>query len=63
MMAEIHATFPDPSGAREAEMKLLALRAIQVHGGNDGGSLTATVDEDVVDRALHLIRQTGGTPE
>ncbi|QYR20157.1 hypothetical protein KZ483_20215 [Paenibacillus sp. sptzw28] len=63
MMAEIHAIFPGGSGAREAELKLLALRAIQVQGGTDGSSLTATVDEEVVDRALHLIRQSGGTPE
>ena len=63
MTAKIHAIFPDGVGAREAELKLQALRAFQVEGGTDGESLTATIGDEVVDRALHLIRQTGGVLE
>ncbi|SFS86545.1 hypothetical protein [Paenibacillus sp. BC26] len=60
-MTVIHATFQDGDGAREAQLKLMALRVLQVDGGADGASLTATVGDDLVDRALHLIEQTGGT--
>ncbi|WP_274651943.1 hypothetical protein [Paenibacillus humicola] len=61
MAARIRATFPDVLGAREAELKLQALRAQQVEG--DGAALTATVDEELLSRAIYLIRQTGGQPE
>ncbi|GMK41389.1 hypothetical protein PCCS19_44450 [Paenibacillus sp. CCS19] len=56
----IQASYADEAGAREAAMKLLLLRAEGVTG--DGGFLSATVNPDVLDRALHLIRQTGGEP-
>lgn len=60
---EISATFPASENAHEAEHKLQALRVTDVAGGADGRSFTATVDAELVDRALHLIRQTGGTAE
>lgn len=56
----IHASYAHEAGAREAAMKLRLLRAEEVTG--DGGFLSATVNPDVLDRALHLIRQTGGEP-
>jgi len=59
MTVEIHATFPDGTGAREAELKLQALRAVRVTDDGDG-SLTVMVGDDLIDRALHLIQQTGG---
>ncbi|UVI32114.1 hypothetical protein [Paenibacillus spongiae] len=62
MTVEIHATFPGGAGAREAELKLQALRAVRVTDGGDG-SLTITVGDDMIDRALHLIEQTGGMPD
>ncbi|WP_308638832.1 hypothetical protein [Paenibacillus silvisoli] len=61
MTATIHATFENGHGAREAQLKLQSLRVLQVDGGDDGASLTAMVGEDLIDRALHLIEQTGGT--
>lgn len=56
----IQASYTHESGAREAAMKLRLLRAEGVTG--DGGFLSATVNPEVLDRALHLIRQTGGEP-
>jgi len=56
----IHASYAHEAGVREAAMKLRLLRAEGVTG--DGGFLSATVNPDVLDRALHLIRQTGGEP-
>ncbi|RAP76735.1 hypothetical protein [Paenibacillus montanisoli] len=61
MTATIHATFQNGQGAREAQLKLQSLRVLQVDGGTDGASFTATVGDDLIDRALHLIEQTGGT--
>jgi hypothetical protein len=63
MTARISATFPEGQGSREAQLKLHALRALEVDGGTDGSRLTATVDDALVERAVHLIRQSGGTPE
>ncbi|REE93074.1 hypothetical protein A8990_102160 [Paenibacillus taihuensis] len=60
MTAMIHATFQDASGAREAQAKLQYLRVQQVDGGEDGASFTATVGDELVERAIHLIEQTGG---
>lgn len=60
---EIRATFIQPQAAHEALCKLQALRAFEVSGMPEDGMLTATVGPDVVDRALHLIRQVGGVPE
>ena len=31
--------------------------------GADGASWTATVGDELVERAIHLVRQTGGTVE
>ncbi|MFC4778546.1 hypothetical protein ACFO9Q_17265 [Paenibacillus sp. GCM10023252] len=59
-MVQIKATYNEAGGAREALSKLQALRAFEVKGLLDSGMLTATVDEAVADRALHLIRETGG---
>jgi uncharacterized protein (DUF362 family) len=56
----INASYTHEAGAREAAMKLRLLRAEGITG--DGGSLSATVNPDVLDRALYLIRQTGGEP-
>jgi|GEM_PF-1215811 len=58
----IRAAYTAESGAREAALKLQLLRA---HAVTDDafGFVTATVAPDVLDRALHLIRQTGGEPE
>jgi hypothetical protein len=57
---EIQASFGNAVEAQEAARKLQALRAAEVGGYNEGGLLTASVDEAVADRALHLIRQLGG---
>ncbi|WP_053376836.1 hypothetical protein [Paenibacillus sp. FJAT-27812] len=57
---EIQATFNGEGAALEASRKLQALRAIEVNGLFDNGLLTATVDEAVAERALHLIQQIGG---
>ncbi|MDQ8736727.1 hypothetical protein [Paenibacillus sp. LHD-38] len=57
---EIQATFEGEGAAQEAWRKLQALRVIEVSGLLDSGLLTATVDESVADRALHLISQIGG---
>ncbi|WP_169081983.1 hypothetical protein [Paenibacillus sp. PL91] len=57
---EIQATFEDEGAALEASRKLQALRVIEVNGLFDSGLLTATVDEAVAERALHLIQQIGG---
>ncbi|PWV98390.1 hypothetical protein DFQ01_11824 [Paenibacillus cellulosilyticus] len=56
----IHASYSHEAGAREAAMKLRLLRAEGITG--DGSFLSATVNPDVLDRALYLIRQTGGEP-
>ncbi|MDF2837704.1 MAG: hypothetical protein K0Q63_3344 [Paenibacillus sp.] len=58
---EIQASFGNEVEAQEAARKLQALRAAEVGGHSEYGSLTATVDEAVADRALHLIRQLGGS--
>ena len=62
MNSTIHAVFPDGTGVREAALKLKALRAVLVdNGSDDSSSLTATIGDEFVDLALHMIRQTGGT--
>ncbi|MFC5651770.1 hypothetical protein ACFPYJ_22155 [Paenibacillus solisilvae] len=63
MTSTIHAVFPDVSGVREAALKLQALRAELIEDGADGSSLTATIGDEHVSLALHMIRQTGGTTE
>ncbi|MHA6483711.1 hypothetical protein ACX1C1_17625 [Paenibacillus sp. strain BS8-2] len=60
---EIQAMFGNVLEAQEAVHKLQALRAAEIGGYNEGGMLTATVDEAVAGRALHLIRQLGGSIE
>lgn len=60
---EIRANFGQPAAAQEALRKLQALRAFEVNGLFESGLLTATVDEDVVERAIHMIEQIGGSPE
>ncbi|MBB3108968.1 hypothetical protein FHS18_001020 [Paenibacillus phyllosphaerae] len=62
MPTRIHATFPAGTGTREAELKLQALRALDVQGSGDG-SLSATVGDESVDLALHVIQEIGGTTE
>lgn len=57
---EIQAEFEGEGAAQEAWHKLQALRAFEVSGLLESGLLTATVDEAVAERALHLIRQIGG---
>ncbi|MNE99537.1 hypothetical protein D3C80_1982330 [compost metagenome] len=57
---EIHAAFDSINAAREAQRKLQALRAFEVSSMSENGTLTATVDEAVAERALHLISQIGG---
>ncbi|MFC0333656.1 hypothetical protein ACFOLF_06940 [Paenibacillus sepulcri] len=63
MTSRIVAVFQDGSRTREAQLKLQALRVTEVEGEADGSMLTAMVEDDLVDRALYLIRQTGGTTE
>lgn len=58
---EIQATFEGEGAAQEAWHKLQALRAIELNGLQDSGLLTATVDDSVAERALHLIQQIGGS--
>jgi hypothetical protein len=60
---EIRATFDGESAAQEALHKLQALRAFEVNGMFESGLLTATVDEAVAERALHLIHQIGGNTD
>lgn len=57
---EIQANFGGPEAAQEALRKLQSLRAFEVSGLLESGLLTATVDENTLDRALHLIEQIGG---
>ncbi|MCR2803197.1 hypothetical protein [Paenibacillus soyae] len=59
---EIQASFKSEQEAQEALHKLQALRAIEVGGYREGaGILTATVDEAIAERAMHLIQQVGGS--
>ncbi|CAM4310570.1 hypothetical protein L1N85_20700 [Paenibacillus alkaliterrae] len=60
---EIKATFEGENATQEAWHKLQALRAFEVNGLIESGLLTATVDEAVADRALHLIHQIGGSTD
>lgn len=60
---EIRATFGGAEATQEALHKLQALRAFEVNGLLESGLLIATVDANVVDRALHLIKQIGGNLE
>lgn len=60
---EIRAMFEGESAAQEALHKLQALRAFEVNGLFESGILTATVDEEVAERALHLIHQIGGNTD
>ncbi|MGO4544408.1 hypothetical protein AB4Z29_06395 [Paenibacillus sp. 2TAB23] len=57
---EIQASFEGEGAAQEAWRKLQALRVVEVSGLPASGLLTATVDESVAERALHLISQIGG---
>ncbi|MNG33938.1 hypothetical protein D3C84_1203040 [compost metagenome] len=58
----IRAAYAKEAGAREAAMKLQLLRAQGISEGRNG-TLTATVDAEVVERAFYLIEQTGGVLE
>jgi len=62
-MVELNASFPEADPAREAERKLQALRVTGIKPGDDGLSFTATVEDGVVDRAVQVIRQSGGMAE
>ncbi|HUC93213.1 MAG TPA: hypothetical protein VMS09_14505 [Paenibacillus sp.] len=58
---ELNASFPEERTAREAQRKLQALRITSVTAGEDGMSFSACVEDGVIERAAHLIRETGGT--
>jgi hypothetical protein len=61
-LIEIQASFRSEQEAQEALHKLQALRAAGVGGYQEGGGiLTATVDESIAERAVHLIEQVGGS--
>ena len=61
-LIEIQASFRSEQEAQEALHKLQALRAAGVGGYQEGGGiLTATVDESIAERAVHLIQQVGGS--
>ncbi|MBO7746482.1 hypothetical protein I8J29_19905 [Paenibacillus sp. MWE-103] len=62
-MTTIRATFDDGGRAREAQHKLQFLRVDGIDESSDGTSWTATLDDELVERAIHLVRQTGGTVE
>ncbi|MFC4811331.1 hypothetical protein [Paenibacillus sp. GCM10023250] len=62
-MTTIRAMFEDGSRAREAQLKLQFLRVDGIDESPDGTSWTAAVDDELVERAIHLVRQTGGTVE
>lgn len=62
-MAELHASFSDAGQAREALLKLEALRAAAIRPEESGTSLTALVDDAVVERAMRLIAAHGGTAD
>ncbi|MFB9325503.1 hypothetical protein ACFFSY_06160 [Paenibacillus aurantiacus] len=62
MATQIQANFPAGGATREAELKLQALRAREVTSGEEG-VLRATVDDEQVDRVLHVIAELGGTPQ
>lgn len=57
---ELQATFSGEGTAQEALRKLQALRATDVSGLIDSGTLTATIDAAVAERALRLISQIDG---
>ncbi|WP_219836285.1 hypothetical protein [Paenibacillus sp. R14(2021)] len=63
MTATIFATFLESRHAREAQHKLQFLRVEHVDEGHDGISITAMVGEELMERAMHVIRQSGGTVE
>ncbi|RJE89865.1 hypothetical protein D3P07_06465 [Paenibacillus sp. 1011MAR3C5] len=58
---EIHASFQDEQSAMEALHKLQALRVVDVYGLHENGRLTATIEDEVADRAMRLIEQVGGS--
>ena len=62
-MVELNASFSDPERAREAERKLQALRARDIQHSDGGTSLSASIEDGIVSRALHLIEETGGTAD
>ncbi|CAG5093330.1 Putative uncharacterized protein [Thermobacillus xylanilyticus] len=62
-MAELNASFTDAAHAREAQRKLEALRAAAVRPDDGGMSLTATIDDAIVEQATRLIETHGGTAE
>lgn len=62
-MVELNASFTEPERAREAERKLQALRVRDIRSGEGGTSITALVDDGIVDRAMHLIEEAGGTAD
>lgn len=59
-LVEIQAMFKGEDAAQEAWRKLQALRAFEVSGLPESSSFTATVDEAIAERAIHLIHQIGG---
>ena len=62
-MAELSASFGDAARAREARRKLEALRAASVRPDADGTTLTAQIDDAIVEQATRLIETHGGTAE
>jgi|GEM_PF-939353 hypothetical protein len=62
-MAKLNASFEDATRAREARRKLEALRAAAVRPDEDGTSLTALVDDAIVEQAIRLVETHGGTAE
>jgi len=62
-MPELSASFGDAARAREAWRKLEALRAASIRPDGDGTTLTALVDDEIVEQATRLIETHGGTAE
>jgi hypothetical protein len=60
---ELNASFGEADPAREAERKLQALRVTGITPGEDGMSFSAVVEDGIVDRAVQVIRQSGGTAD
>ncbi|GEM_PF-5665609 len=61
MMEQVQAVFSAQRQAREAELKLQSLRLRPSMGGDNGMTLTAEVSTELLERALHVIDDSGGT--
>lgn len=62
MAFDVRASFPGESMAREARMKLMALRVDGIDP-QSGALMSLTVDDEMMDRVATVIEQVGGVCE